>query len=161
MNEEVRNIYRFKVKALAGGEIDFAEYKDKKILIVNTASECGFTPQYAQLQELYDSFAGKLVVVGFPSNDFGGQEPGSNEEIKGFCDSRFHVTFPMASKIKVKGDEQHPLYQWLTHKEQNGKLDSEVKWNFHKFLIDEKGELIGSFSTVVDPLDEQILNHLT
>lgn len=161
MNEEVRNIYRFKVKALAGGEIDFAEYKDKKILIVNTASECGFTPQYAQLQELYDNYAGKLVIVGFPSNDFGGQEPGSDEEIKTFCDSRFHVTFPMASKIKVKGDEQHPLYKWLTHKEQNGKLDSEVKWNFHKFLIDEKGELIDSFSTVVEPLDEKILSHLT
>jgi len=141
------SIYDFKVEGLSGGTIDFAKYKGKKILIVNTASQCGNTPQYADLEALSKKYAGKLVIVGFPANDFGKQEPGSNQEIHEFCTKNYSVTFPMAAKITVKGDDMAPIYQWLTEKKYNGFQDSEVKWNFQKYLLDEKGHLV----MVIDP----------
>jgi glutathione peroxidase len=146
--EEVpASIYDFKVEALTGGTIDFAKYKGKKILIVNTASECGNTPQYADLEALYKKYEGKLVIVGFPANDFGKQEPGSNQQIHEFCTKNYSVTFPMAAKITVKGDDMAPIYKWLTNKKYNGLKDSKVTWNFQKYLINEKGELVD----VIDP----------
>lgn len=150
------SIHSFKVKALDGGQIDFSEFKGKKILIVNTASECGYTPQYKVLQQLYDTYKDKLVVIGFPSNDFGGQEPGSNTEIKAFCTKNYGVSFPMGAKIDVKGNDIAPLYQFLTQKNKNGVLDAEIKWNFNKFLLNEKGEIIKKFESSVDPMSEEI-----
>lgn len=129
-------------------------------MVVNVASECGFTPQYQQLQELYEEFHDKLTIVGFPSNDFGGQEPGTNEEIRAFCTRRYGVDFPLAAKITIKGSEKHPVYQWLTQKSKNGVADSQVQWNFYKYLLDENGHLVQSFPSSVSPLDEQILDWL-
>jgi glutathione peroxidase len=153
-------VYNFKVEGLEGGMIDFSKYKGKKILIVNTASKCGYTKQYTELEELYKKYQDKLVVIGFPANNFGGQEPGTNAEIKEFCSSTYQVTFPMAAKISVKGEDMHPLYQWLTSKEKNGVLDAEIKWNFNKFLLNEKGELIAYFPSKVTPLSEEITSKL-
>jgi glutathione peroxidase len=153
-------VYDFKVEALDGGTLDFSSFKGKKILIVNTASKCGYTPQYKDLEALYRQYKDKLVIVGFPANNFGGQEPGSNAEIKEFCTSNYGVTFPMAAKVSVKGDDQHPLFQWLTRKEKNGVLDAEIKWNFGKFLLNEKGELVAYFPSRVNPLSEEITSKL-
>ncbi len=153
-------IYNFKVEGLEGGTINFASFKGKKILIVNTASKCGYTPQYTELEELYEKYKDKLVVIGFPANNFGGQEPGTNADIKEFCTGTYHITFPMASKISVKGDDMHPLYQWLTSKEKNGVLDAEIKWNFNKFLVNEKGELVAYFGSKVKPMSEEITSKL-
>jgi glutathione peroxidase len=153
-------VYNFKVESLDGGTIDFAKYKGKKILIVNTASKCGNTPQYEDLEKLYQQYKSKLVVIGFPANNFGGQEPGTNAEIKEFCSSTYKVTFPMAAKISVKGDDMHPLYQWLTSKDKNGVLDAEVKWNFNKFLLNEKGELIAYFPSKVLAFSDEIISKL-
>lgn len=152
------SIHTFTVEGIDDQHIRFADFAGKKIIIVNVASECGFTPQYAQLQELYEQCQDSLVVVGFPSNDFGGQEPGTNEQIHTFCASRYGVTFPMAAKMKVKGVDQHPIYRWLTQKSENGVLDSSVNWNFHKFLIDENGHLHNSLPSTVSPFDEVILD---
>lgn len=154
----MQSIHGFKVEGLMGGTIDFSTFAGKKVLIVNVASRCGYTSQYKQLQELYDHFQDKLVVVGFPCNDFGGQESGSAAEIHQFCDTRYGVTFPLASKIKIKSTPPHPIYNWLTNKSLNGQLDSKVKWNFHKFLINENGQLEQSFPSAVSPLDDAILN---
>jgi glutathione peroxidase len=154
------DIYKFKVQSLDGGIIDFADFRGKKILIVNTASECGDTPQYKDLEQLYKTYKDKLVIVGFPANDFGAQEPGSNEDIKAFCEKNYGVTFPMAAKISVKGDHMAPIYQWLISKEKNGVMDSDIKWNFTKFLIDENGRLITKFDTKVEPMSPEILNKL-
>lgn len=154
------NIYSFKVPALTGGEIDFSKFKGKKILIVNTASKCGYTPQYAQLEELSEKYEDKLVVVGFPTNNFGGQEPGSNSEIAEFCSKNYGVTFPMAAKVSVKGDDIAPIFKWLTTKSENGVMDVSIKWNFSKFLLNEKGELIEAFDSKVTPLDEKITGKL-
>ena len=141
-----------------GNPVSMASFKGKRLLVVNTASKCGYTKQYAQLQELYDTFKDKdFVVIGFPSNDFGGQEPGSEQEIAAFCQKNYGVSFPMMSKVSTKGRDQHPVYQWLTSKEQNGVMDATVKWNFHKFLIDEEGRLVAAYPSGVTPLDEQIL----
>jgi glutathione peroxidase len=153
-------IYQFKVEGLEGGTIDFSSFRGKKILIVNTASKCGYTPQYEELQALYEKYKDKLVVIGFPANNFGGQEPGSNAEIKEFCKSKFNVTFPMAAKISVKGDDMHPIYQWLTSKEKNGVLDADIKWNFNKFLIGADGVMIAYFGSKVKPMDEEIVSKL-
>ena len=139
------NIYDFKVAALKGGTIDFSKYKGKKILIVNTASQCGNTPQYADLQAMSEKYKGKLVIIGFPANNFGAQEPGSNDEIATFCTKNYNVTFPMAAKISVKGDDMAPIYHWLTEQKYNHFKDSEVKWNFQKYLVNEKGELVAVF----------------
>ena len=155
-----KTIYHFKVASLDGGTINFSDFKGKKILIVNTASECGYTPQYKDLQELYEKYKDKLVIVGFPTNNFGGQEPGSNEEIKSFCQKNYGVSFPMAAKISVKGDDTAPIYKWLTNKEENGILDATIKWNFNKFLLDENGHMIAYFPIKVKPMSEEITSKL-
>ena len=152
-------IYQFKVPALDGGTIDFSQFKGKKILVVNTASKCGFTPQYAELEELYKKYQDQLVIVGFPANNFGGQEPGSNEEIKTFCTKNYGVTFPMAAKVSVKGDDIAPIYKWLTEKSENGVLDADIKWNFTKFLLDENGVLVAKFDSKVTPLSDEIVQY--
>ncbi len=152
------NIYDISIEGIDGKTIDLSDFKGKKILIVNVASACGYTPQYQQLQELHENFGDKLVVLGVPSNDFGGQEPGTEAEIVEFCSSKFGVTFPMTAKVKVKGADKHALYQWLTQKTKNGQLDTEVKWNFHKFLIDENGELYKDLPSNFSPLDDEILD---
>ena len=153
-------IYQFKVTSLDGGTIDFATFKGKKILVVNTASKCGFTPQYAELEKLYAEHSKDLVIVGFPANNFGGQEPGSNDEIKTFCTKNYGVTFPMAAKVSVKGDDIAPIYKWLTSKSENGVMDADIKWNFTKFLLDENGVLIAKFDSKVKPLSDEILSRL-
>lgn len=152
-------IYQFKVEDLYGEPFDFSTLKGKKVMIVNTASECGLTPQYENLQELYDTFKdNNFVIVGFPANNFGGQEPGSNEQIATFCKKNYGVTFPMMSKISVKGDDIHPVYKFLTEKSRNGLKDSEVKWNFQKYLIDEEGHLVDVIDPKTLPIDEKIVN---
>lgn len=151
------SIHDFTIPALNGGEIKLADYKGKKILLVNTASACGLTPQYKQLQELHEGYYEKVQVIGFPCNDFGAQEPGSATEIATFCSTNFGVTFPLSEKIKVLGADAHPLYQFLTRKELNGVQDSEVQWNFQKYLINEEGQLQQVFSPMLSPIDEEIL----
>jgi glutathione peroxidase len=155
-----KSIYDFKVESIDGKTINFADYKGKKILIVNTASKCGYTPQYADLEKVYARYKDRMVIVGFPANDFGAQEPGSNSDIKSFCQKNYGVTFPMAAKITVKGDNKAPIYQWLTEKKYNGFKDSDVKWNFQKYLINEKGELIGVYDSNVKPDNAEILSKL-
>ena len=154
------SVHSFSVKALDGGTINFADYKGKKLLIVNTASACGYTPQYKDLETLYEKYKTKLVIVGFPANNFGGQEPGTNADIKTFCQKNYGVTFPMAEKISVKGDDTAPIYKWLTQKSQNGVLDAEIKWNFNKFLLDENGHIIAKFDSKVTPMSEEITGKL-
>jgi glutathione peroxidase len=151
-----KSIYDFKVEGLEGDTIDFSKFKGKKILIVNTASECGFTPQYEGLETLYKQHKGKLIIVGFPANNFGSQEPGSNSDIAAFCQKNYGVSFPMAAKISVKGDDTAPIYQWLTRKEYNGYKNSSVLWNFQKFLINEKGQLVKVFSSMTKPTSSAI-----
>ena len=152
-----KTIYEFKVPALDGSTIDFSKFKGKKIMIVNTASQCGNTPQYEDMEKMYEKYKGKLVIVGFPANDFGAQEPGSNQEIATFCKKNYSVSFPMASKITVKGEGMAPIYQWLTKKEHNKLKDSEVKWNFQKYLINEKGELVAVFEPRTKPMSPEII----
>jgi glutathione peroxidase len=153
-----KSIYDYSYHSLGDGkEIKLSQYKGKKILFVNTASQCGNTPQYEQLQALSKKYADKLVIVGFPANEFGAQEPGGNKEIAEFCKKNYGVTFPMSQKIIVKGEGMDPIYQWLTKKELNGKMDSEVKWNFQKYLIDEKGNFINMFPPKMKPDDPEII----
>jgi len=155
------SIYDFKIAGLEGKEIDFSAYKGKKILIVNTASQCGYTPQYAELQKLYEKYQDKLVVIGFPANNFGGQEPGSNAEIAGFCKRNYGVSFPMTEKVSVKGEDAHPIFKYL--EEEAKKLGIQapvVKWNFTKFLIDENGNLVKVFPSKVSPTSEEITVYL-
>ncbi len=148
------NLHDFKVKDIKGNEFDLAQVSGKKVLLVNTASACGYTPQFAELEELYEKYAGdSFEVIGFPSNDFGEQDPGNDSEIASFCQVNYGVTFPMMSKIKVLGVDAHPLYRWL-----QDELKTEVKWNFYKFLIDEKGNIVKEISYKTSPLDEEILN---
>ena len=154
------SIYQIGINALQGGRLDLQAFKGKKMLLVNTASECGHTPQYKQLQELHETFGNRLAVIGIPSNDFGGQEPGTAEQIEQFCQSRYGVTFPLTEKMKILEPDRHPLYNFLTRKELNGFTGSEVKWNFQKYLLDEKGDLIGVFKHTTDPLSEEILSLL-
>jgi glutathione peroxidase len=151
-----KSIYDFKVDGLEGGTIDFSKFKGKKILIVNTASQCGYTPQYEGLEKIYTRYKDKLVIVGFPSNDFGEQEPGSNKEIASFCQKNYGVSFPMAAKIEVKGSNMAPIYQWLTNKDYNDYESSTVKWNFQKYLIDEHGDLIAIFYSKVTPESPEV-----
>jgi glutathione peroxidase len=155
-----KSIYEFKVEALDGSTIDFSKFKGKKILVVNTASKCGFTPQYEGLEKLYETYKDKLVIVGFPANNFGGQEPGTNTEIGEFCKKNYGVSFPMAAKISVKGDDTAPIYKWLCSKSENGVLDAEIKWNFGKFLLDENGHLISYFPSKVEPMSEELTSKL-
>ncbi len=137
------SFYDFKVKDINGNEFDFNQLRGKKVLIVNTASKCGFTPQYAELEKFYEEHKDKnFIIIGFPANNFLGQEPGTNEEIKAFCQKNYGVSFPMMAKIEVRGNNIHPLYKWLTSKSLNGVEDSNIKWNFQKYLIDEEGKII-------------------
>lgn len=153
------NIYQYKVTDLYGEAFDFAKLKGKKVMVVNTASECGLTPQYEDLQKLYDSYKDKnFVIVGFPANNFGGQEPGSDAQIASFCKENYGVTFPMMSKISVKGSDMHEVYHFLTEKDKNGLQDSEVAWNFQKYLLDEKGELVMVVSPRTLPTDPSVVN---
>ena len=155
------SVYDFKVPGLDGNTIDLAKYKGKKILIVNTASKCGFTPQYTDLEALYEKYKDKLVIIGFPANNFGQQEPGSNTEIKEFCTKNYGVSFPMADKVDVIGDNTHPLFKYLTEEAKKlGVADPVIKWNFTKFLVDENGKLIAVFPSKVKPMDEQITKYL-
>jgi glutathione peroxidase len=155
------SVYDFKVPALiGGGTIDFSQYKGKKILIVNTASKCGNTPQYASLEKLYEKYKDKLVIVGFPANNFGQQEPGTNGEIDEFCKKNYGVTFPMAEKVSVKGDDIHPLFKYLVAEAEKKGFTDPIKWNFTKFLLDEKGNLITVINNKVDPMSDEVTKYL-
>ena len=153
------NVYQFTITSIDGKEISLSEFEGKKLLLVNTASECGFTKQYAGLQELSEKYGDKLVVIGFPANNFGGQEPGSNAEIQGFCEKNFGVTFLLAEKSSVKGKDISPLFAYLTAAE-NPDFTGEIKWNFEKFLIDEHGNLVHRFRSKVEPMSETIISEL-
>ena len=155
------SVYDFKVPGLDGNTIDLAKYKGKKILIVNTASKCGFTPQYADLEKLYVKYQDKLVIIGFPANNFHQQEPGTNAEISEFCTKNYGVTFPMAEKVDVVGDSIHPLFKYLTDEAHKlGVADPVIGWNFTKFLVDENGKLIAVFPSKVKPMDDQVTKYL-
>jgi len=154
----VSSIYQFQLNSLDGEKIDFEQFKGKKLLLVNVASECGFTPQYADLQELHRQHGEKVIILGFPANNFGGQEPGTNFEIAQFCQKNYGVTFQMFEKISVEGEDQHPLYQWLSDKSLNGWNNQAPTWNFCKYLVNERGELIHFFGSAVNPFSEEILS---
>lgn len=154
------SIYDFKVEGLEGSSIDFSKFKGKKIMIVNTASKCGNTPQYAELEQLYEKYKDKLVIVGFPANNFGQQEPGSNTEIKEFCTKNYGVTFPMAEKVSVKGDDIAPIFKYLTDEAKKLGFDDPIKWNFTKFLLDENGKLITVIHNKTKPMSEDVLKYL-
>jgi len=155
------SIYNITVKSIDGKDFSLKQLQGKKLMIVNTASKCGFTPQYEQLESLYKEYGGdKFAIVGFPANNFLSQEPGSNAEIKEFCDSKYGVTFPMMAKISVKGNDMHLLYKWLTDKKLNGVMDSDVKWNFQKYLIDEKGNLVLVIPPKESPTSDQVIKWL-
>lgn len=152
------HLYDFKVDAVDGGKIDFSKYKGKKVLIVNTASLCGNTPQYEGLEKLYKKYQNKLVIIGFPANNFGSQEPGSNKEIQEFCTKKYAVTFPMAAKVSVKGADIHPLYKWLLEESKAKHFEpAEVTWNFQKYLLDEKGNLVAVFSPKTQPDSPEVI----
>lgn len=155
-----KSIYEFKVPGLYGGTIDFARFKGKKIMVVNTASRCGNTPQYAELEQLYEKYKDKLVIVGFPANNFGGQEPGSKIEIGEFCKKNYGVTFPMADKVSVKGDDIHPLFRYLVAEAGKKGFKDPIQWNFTKFLLDENGSLIAVINNRTKPMSEEVLNYL-
>jgi glutathione peroxidase len=153
---QTSGFYDFKVKTLEGGDFDFSSLRGKKVMIVNTASKCGYTPQYKDLEEMYEKYQGDLVIIGFPANNFANQEPGSASDIQKFCTEKYGITFPMMEKISVKGDDMHPLYKWLTSKDKNGVIDSEVKWNFQKYLIDENGKLVDVIYSKEKPSSEKV-----
>ncbi|HRW21592.1 MAG TPA: glutathione peroxidase [Bacteroidales bacterium] len=156
------SFYELEAKTITGETVKFESFQGKKLLIVNTASKCGFTKQYEDMEKLYKQYGGdEFLIIGFPANNFMNQEPGTNEEIMQFCSLEFGVTFPMMAKISVKGDDIHPVYKWLTVKELNGVMDSEVKWNFQKYLIDETGNLVKTLGTRVNPMDEEIIDFIT
>lgn len=150
------SIYDLSFTDINGNTVELSSFKGKKIMFVNTASECGFTGQYTELQELHEKFGDKVTLIGFPCDQFGGQEPGSEEEIKSFCTKNYGVDFLMAAKIDVKGDNQHPIYQWLTSKDQNGEKSSSILWNFEKFIVSEDGKLVDHFKSPVTPMSDKI-----
>lgn len=152
------SFYDFTLNDIDGNEIDFNQYRGKKVLVVNVASKCGYTPQYAELQELNEKYGDKVAILGFPANNFGGQEPGTNEEIKKFCTESYGVTFQMFDKVSVKGADKHPLFRWLSDKSLNGWNDKEPTWNFCKYFIDENGALKQFFPSSVKPMDDEIIN---
>lgn len=154
------SIYDFKVSSLEGATIDFSKFKGKKILIVNTASKCGYTPQYAELEKLHQQYKDKLVIIGFPANNFRGQEPGSNEEIQEFCKRNYGVSFLMSEKVSVKGEDIHPLFKHLVAQAEAKGIKDPIKWNFTKFLVDEKGNLIDVFPSKTVPTSSEITSHL-
>ncbi len=151
------SFYEFEINSIDGKPISFEQFKGKKVLLVNVASRCGYTPQYEGLQELHEKYGNEVMVLGFPANNFGGQEPGSNEEIASFCENNFGVSFPMFEKISVKGIDKHPLYRWLSDSNLNGWNDQEPSWNFCKYLIDENGKLLKFFPSNVKPMSEQMI----
>ncbi|HTN35814.1 MAG TPA: glutathione peroxidase [Arachidicoccus sp.] len=155
-----KTIYDFKVPSIDGGTIDFSKFKGKYILIVNTASKCGFTPQYKGLEQLYKDYGSKLVIVGFPSDNFHDQEFADNKDIKSFCEKNYGVTFPLTTRVDVKGDDITPVYEYLTHKSENGVLDATISWNFNKFLIDPSGNLLAHFESKVTPESDAIVHYL-
>ena len=156
-----QSIYDYSAQSIDGNPISISQYKGKKILIVNVASRCGYTPQYEELQILSEQYANEIEILGFPANDFLWQEPGSNDKIKQFCSSKYNVSFPMFEKISVKkSKEQHPIYTWLSTKTLNGWNDQAPSWNFYKYLVDENGNLVEYYSAKVNPLNEAILKHL-
>lgn len=160
-NQQIESIYQFKVKTLVNDDFDFASLKGKKIMIVNTASKCGLTPQYKDLQSLYNTYKEEnFVIIGFPANNFSNQEPGTNAEIAEFCQLNYGVNFPMMAKISVKGEDMHPMYQFLTQKTRNGFEDSEVTWNFQKYLIDENGVYIDYFYSMTKPMSSKITKYV-
>jgi glutathione peroxidase len=156
-----KGFYDFKVKTLEGNDFDLSSLKGKKVMVVNTASFCGNTPQYKDLEEVYENYRDVLVIIGFPANNFGSQEPGSAEEIRKFCTEHYGVTFPLMQKISVKGDDMDPLYKWLTRKKENGVMDSEVTWNFQKYLIDENGKLVDVVNPKEKPNSDRVLAWIT
>lgn len=158
--EPKESIYEYEIKSLEGENIDLKQFEGKKILFVNVASECGFTPQYKGLQELHETYGDKVAIIGLPCNQFGEQEPGSHQEIKSFCEKNYGVSFLISEKIDVKGDEQHPIYKWLTQKSINGKIESSVKWNFQKYLVDENGHLMDVFYSTTKPMSKKIVSLL-
>lgn len=154
------SLYDIGINSLNGNPFELSQFKGKYILFVNVASKCGFTPQYKGLQELYNIYKDKLVVIGVPCNQFGKQEPGDSKTIQSFCEVNYGVTFPITEKIQVKGSQQHPLYQWLTNKQYNGTKNSKVKWNFQKYLINPEGKLIDYYFSLTSPTSAKITNHL-
>lgn len=154
------SFYQIKINNLQGKELNLSEFEGKKILFINVASKCGFTPQYKELQELQDEYQNNLVIIGVPCNQFGGQEPGNSDEIQEFCSINYGVSFPITEKIKVKGSEKHPLYSYLTDKKLNGKKNSSVKWNFQKYLVDENGNLVDYWYSITKPKSKKITKHL-
>jgi glutathione peroxidase len=156
-----KSFYDFKVKTLEGKDFDLSTLKGKKVMVVNTASKCGNTPQYKDLEDVWTKYGDLLVIIGFPANNFGQQEPGSATEIRAFCTEKYGVTFPMMEKISVKGDDMHPLYKWLTSKKENGVMDSEVQWNFQKYLIDGNGKLIDVIAPKEKPNSDKVLAWIT
>ena len=158
--KDAQSLYEIPLIDISGAPLDLSQYKGKKILFVNVASKCGFTSQYDALQELYKTYKDRLVVIGLPCNQFGGQEPGTAKEIVTFCKLNYGVDFPLTAKIEVKGDNQHPLYKWLTSKEQNGVMDSTVRWNFQKYLVDESGQLVDFFYSTTSPISSKIVKLL-
>ncbi len=158
VNAQKKNFHDFTVQTIDGEDFSLSKLKGKKILVVNVASKCGLTPQYEQLQQLYDKYGGEnFVVIGFPANDFKEQEPGTNQEIQEFCRLNYGVTFPLMSKISVSGDDIAPVYKWLTDKNENGEADAEVTWNFQKFMIDESGNWVGMIPPKSSPMSEEII----
>lgn len=158
MIDDDKSFYDFKVNDIDGKEFDLSSLRGKKVLVVNVASKCGLTPQYEKLQQLYEKYKDRnFVVIGFPANNFNGQEPGTNEEIKSFCVLNYDVTFPMMGKIDVVGKNKAPIYKWLTEKSENGKMDAEVQWNFQKFMIDENGQLVDVIPPREDPFSDRII----
>ena len=159
LSAQSKILYDFKATTLDGQKFDLSSLKGKKVMVVNTASKCGLTPQYASLEKLYEQYKDQnFVIIGFPANNFLSQEPGSNAEIKTFCEKNYGVTFQMMEKISVKGEDMHPLYKWLTQKSENGKMDAEVQWNFQKFMIDENGNLFDMLTPKESPLSEKIIS---
>ncbi|MDR0420513.1 MAG: glutathione peroxidase [Prevotellaceae bacterium] len=157
-NAQNKTFHDFSVKTIDGNDLSLSKFKGKKIMVVNVASKCGLTPQYKQLQALFEKYEdNNFVIIGFPANNFGAQEPGTNSEIKEFCTANYGVTFPMMEKISVKGEDIAPVYKWITQKSENGKEDVEVTWNFQKFLIDENGNWVKSFAPRTSPDDEEII----
>ena len=160
INTEKMSFYDLTYTTIDGKSASMSDFKGKYVLCVNVASKCGYTPQYKQLQALYEKYQDRLVIVGFPCNQFLGQEPGTNEEIVTFCEKNYGVSFPLSDKLDVKGKNQQPVYQWLTNRTLNGVSDGNVKWNFHKFLISPSGEWLGEYASGVDPLGDEITSKL-
>ena len=158
---QTKTLYDFKATTIDGKTFDFSNLAGKKVLIVNTASECALTPQFKKLQELYEEYGGEdFEIIGFPCNDFGGQEPSNDSVIYEFCTLKYGITFPMMSKITIKGENEHPIYKWLTNSDENGRLDAKVTWNFQKFMIDENGEVVDFVPPILGPQNKRIIEWL-